>query len=185
MDIRLNKLISDAGICSRREADEFIRSGRVTVNGKKPKVGQKIIIRDVVKVDDEPISVGKYLQRQEKQRAAAQEEKAQWNRMARPLELGKKKKTNEHYGKFNPYAAKRKAQKALNEAQDERGTSAKRLTYIDQEMLKEAMTPRFKKSLSKQAIIQRIAANPKSAALRKTSRNNPINKAIRAKRRRS
>ena len=34
------------------------------------------------------------------------------------------------------------------------------------------------------AIIQRIAANPKSAALRKTSKNNPINKALRAAKRR-
>ena len=56
MDIRLNKLISDAGICSRREADEFIKSGRVLVNNKKPRVGQKITSKDVVKVDGEPWS---------------------------------------------------------------------------------------------------------------------------------
>jgi 16S rRNA U516 pseudouridylate synthase RsuA-like enzyme len=35
-------------------------------------------------------------------------------------------------------------------------------------------------ALSKSAVAQRIAANPKSAALRKTSKNNPINKAKRA-----
>ena len=63
MDIRLNKLISDAGICSRREADEFIKSGRVLVNNKKPRVGQKITSKDVVKVDGEPVSVVKYIQR--------------------------------------------------------------------------------------------------------------------------
>ena len=50
MDIRLNKLISDAGICSRREADEFIKSGRVLVNNKKSRVGQKITSKDVVNV---------------------------------------------------------------------------------------------------------------------------------------
>ena len=33
MEVRLNKLISDSGLCSRREADKFIEEGRVTVNG--------------------------------------------------------------------------------------------------------------------------------------------------------
>ena len=42
MEIRLNKLLSDAGLCSRREADKFIEMGRVTVNGKQPEVGQKV-----------------------------------------------------------------------------------------------------------------------------------------------
>lgn len=50
--IRLNKFISDAGVCSRREADEFIASGRVKVNGKAPEVGMRINpSRDKVKVD--------------------------------------------------------------------------------------------------------------------------------------
>ncbi|MDZ5017069.1 23S rRNA pseudouridine synthase F, partial [Clostridium perfringens] len=34
-EIRLNKFISETGICSRREADKLIESGRVTVNGIK------------------------------------------------------------------------------------------------------------------------------------------------------
>lgn len=50
--IRLNKFISDAGVCSRREADEFIASGRVKVNGKTPEVGMRINpAKDKVKVD--------------------------------------------------------------------------------------------------------------------------------------
>ena len=36
MEVRLNKLISDSGLCSRREADKFIEEGRVTVNGPDP-----------------------------------------------------------------------------------------------------------------------------------------------------
>ena len=40
MDIRLNKFISDSGLCSRREADKFIEMGRVTVNGKTVLVPQ-------------------------------------------------------------------------------------------------------------------------------------------------
>ena len=40
--IRLNKYLSDSGLCSRRKADEYIASGKVNVNGEKAIVGQKI-----------------------------------------------------------------------------------------------------------------------------------------------
>ncbi|MCS2889693.1 hypothetical protein NXV77_00650 [Parabacteroides faecis] len=42
------------------------------------------------------------------------------------------------------------------------------------------MRPKFGKSLGRAAVAQRLAASPKSASLRKTSKNNPINKAKRA-----
>ncbi|HEY4651854.1 MAG TPA: 23S rRNA pseudouridine(2604) synthase RluF [Pontibacter sp.] len=48
---RLNKFISDSGLCSRREADKLIEQGRVTVNGKQPEVGAKVTPRDKVRVD--------------------------------------------------------------------------------------------------------------------------------------
>nr|WP_278451516.1 S4 domain-containing protein [Parabacteroides johnsonii] len=48
MEVRLNKLISDSGLCSRREADKFIEEGRVTVNGSLPQVGQKVTEGDIV-----------------------------------------------------------------------------------------------------------------------------------------
>ena len=44
MEVRLNKLISDSGLCSRREADKFIEEGRVTVNGSLPHIGLGYII---------------------------------------------------------------------------------------------------------------------------------------------
>ena len=52
MEIRLNKLLSDAGFCSRREADKFIEMGRVTVNGNLPEVGQKVSKSDIIMLDD-------------------------------------------------------------------------------------------------------------------------------------
>ena len=61
MEIRLNKLISEAGVCSRREADNFIEMERVTVNGKQPHVGQKVTAEDVVLVDGERLNVEKYI----------------------------------------------------------------------------------------------------------------------------
>ncbi len=50
--IRLNKYIANAGICSRREADEMIKLGIVTVNGKiVQEVGTKVELSDVVTYD--------------------------------------------------------------------------------------------------------------------------------------
>lgn len=49
--IRLNKYLSESGICSRREADRMVEEGRVTVNGELPAMGQKILPGDQVEVD--------------------------------------------------------------------------------------------------------------------------------------
>ncbi len=48
---RLNKYISDSGVCSRREADKFIEQGRVKVNGKPPELGTKVNLTDKVELD--------------------------------------------------------------------------------------------------------------------------------------
>lgn len=42
MEIRLNKYLSEAGVCSRREADRLIESGKVTVDGKRAETGMKV-----------------------------------------------------------------------------------------------------------------------------------------------
>lgn len=47
-EIRLNKYLSDAGVCSRREADRAIEAGEVTVNGRTAVMGQKISETDEV-----------------------------------------------------------------------------------------------------------------------------------------
>jgi 23S rRNA pseudouridine2604 synthase len=54
--IRINKYISEKGLCSRREADELIRQGRVTINGKKAEIGSKVCSGDVVKLDGRILS---------------------------------------------------------------------------------------------------------------------------------
>ncbi|TDF37620.1 23S rRNA pseudouridine(2604) synthase RluF [Alteromonadaceae bacterium M269] len=48
---RLNKYISDSGICSRREADKYIEEGRVKVNSKPPELGTKVTSKDRVELD--------------------------------------------------------------------------------------------------------------------------------------
>ncbi|EEX19694.1 pseudouridylate synthase [Prevotella veroralis F0319] len=58
--IRLNKYLANAGVCSRREADEFILSGAVTVNGEVVKeLGSKVLRTDVVLFQDKPVSLEK------------------------------------------------------------------------------------------------------------------------------
>ena len=49
--MRLNKHISDAGVCSRREADRLIAEGRVTVNGLRAHVGAEVGEGDEVRID--------------------------------------------------------------------------------------------------------------------------------------
>jgi 23S rRNA pseudouridine2604 synthase len=53
---RLNKFISETGFCSRREADKLIEQGRVTLNGKKPEVGTKVLEGDEVLIDGKPLN---------------------------------------------------------------------------------------------------------------------------------
>ncbi len=55
-NIRLNKFLSDAGVCSRRAADKAIEEGRVLVNGKIPLMGQRISPSDEVLFDLKPVS---------------------------------------------------------------------------------------------------------------------------------
>ena len=58
--LRLNKFLANAGVCSRREADEFIQAGVVTVNGEVvTELGIKILRTDEVKFHDTPVSLEK------------------------------------------------------------------------------------------------------------------------------
>ena len=58
--VRLNKFLANAGICSRREADEFIQAGVVTVNGKVvTELGTKVLRTDEVKFHDQPVKMEK------------------------------------------------------------------------------------------------------------------------------
>lgn len=59
--IRLNKYISESGICSRREADKFIEQGHVLINGKRAKVGDKVRVGQTVIVN------GNIIERKEKE----------------------------------------------------------------------------------------------------------------------
>lgn len=53
--MRINKYISETGICSRREADQWIEAKRVTINGVIAELGTSVKAGDLVKVDGKPL----------------------------------------------------------------------------------------------------------------------------------
>ncbi|WP_417044339.1 S4 domain-containing protein, partial [Dysosmobacter sp.] len=56
MEERLQKLLSAAGVCSRRAAEDYITAGRVTVNGQTALLGQRADLdRDDIRVDGSPL----------------------------------------------------------------------------------------------------------------------------------
>ena len=58
--IRLNKYLANAGVCSRREADEYIQAGSVLVNGTVvTELGTKVLRSDEVKFRDQPVTMEK------------------------------------------------------------------------------------------------------------------------------
>ncbi|MBQ4161405.1 MAG: pseudouridine synthase [Parabacteroides sp.] len=191
MDIRLNKLISDSGICSRREADKYIEEGHVTVNGKQPHIGQRVNENDIVIFDDLQIKINKRTLEQSSTKKTdleiefdvptqkVKKEKTQSTSKEKEDISKPKSKKGLRPGKYVKYTKYAAARHAAREAKKKE--SEPQLKGIDKTTLKEALQPKFGKSLSRSAVAQRLAASPKSAALRKTSRNNPANKAKRFK----
>ena len=52
---RINKYLSEVGYCSRRVADKLIKEGKVTINGKIPKIGSKVEEGDRIEVEGQRI----------------------------------------------------------------------------------------------------------------------------------
>jgi len=55
LGVRINKFLAESGACSRREADQWIEAGRVTVNGARAALGTQVQERDEVLVDGAPL----------------------------------------------------------------------------------------------------------------------------------
>ena len=199
MEIRLNKLISDTGLCSRREADKFIETGRVTVNGVLPQVGQKVSVQDIVMLDDIRVQMNKHATEHGRTAAGKTQElifgrtaekKAPNKPIARTSSPATEKSDGTKpsgskglrpgkYVKYNKYAAARKSAKEGTHEGEKNNKETKSNSLADPQQLREAMKPKFGKSIGRSAVAQRLGASAKSAALRKTSKNNPVNKAKR------
>ena len=46
--MRIQKYIAETGLCSRRKAEEYIRDGKITVNGKVAVIGQNVEENDII-----------------------------------------------------------------------------------------------------------------------------------------
>lgn len=57
--VRLQKLIAESGMCSRRKAEELIKQGKVTVNGRAAHIGDGATVKDIIAVDGEKLPVTK------------------------------------------------------------------------------------------------------------------------------
>ena len=66
--IRINKYISDAGFCSRREADQLIVDARVTINGVLAAMGAKVSLEDKVRIDGEILHFPKIISKDEEKK---------------------------------------------------------------------------------------------------------------------
>lgn len=182
-------MISDSGICSRREADKYIEDGRVSVNGNLPEPGQKVSEHDIVLLDDLLVTMSKQLLKEARAAGSAVVASKEKKEAPKATVAPKKKTTSTtpsvggskglrpgKYVKYNKYAAARHAAKSKSKSHEENEDP---FAMFDREAIKAALKPEFGKSLKRSAVAQRLAASPKSAALRKTSKNNPINKATR------
>ena len=56
MEMRINKYLSSAGVCSRREADRLVEAGRVQIDGQKAVMGSKVCGGQIVCVDGKPVA---------------------------------------------------------------------------------------------------------------------------------
>ena len=57
--MRLNKYLSDRGVCSRREADRLADEGRITVNGSPAEKGQRVTDADEIRINGKPVSAAR------------------------------------------------------------------------------------------------------------------------------
>ena len=57
--MRLNKFLSDAGVCSRRQADRYVEQGRILVDGEPAQMGQKVHAGQDIRVDGKRVSVSR------------------------------------------------------------------------------------------------------------------------------
>ena len=56
MATRINKFLSESGVCSRRDADRFIKEGRVKINNEVPEIGSLVQDNDIVTLDGEVVN---------------------------------------------------------------------------------------------------------------------------------
>lgn len=54
--IRINKFLSEMGVCSRRQSEKLILQGRIKINNETAKIGQIVSQNDVIELDQQKIT---------------------------------------------------------------------------------------------------------------------------------
>ena len=112
MSLRINKLLSDAGIGSRREVEKYIVAGRVMLNGERAELTDIVVEDDVVTLDGEELPVNDilrealsmkhYLEAQQEEREdrddAREYSPRGGGRSNRPAKAGPKRMRSDRYG---------------------------------------------------------------------------------------
>ena len=112
MSLRINKLLSDAGIGSRREVEGYIVAGRVTLNGERAELTDIVVEDDVVTLDGEELPVNDilrealsmkhYLEAQQEEREDRDDAREYSPRGGghsnRPAKAGPKRMRSDRYG---------------------------------------------------------------------------------------
>ncbi|WP_298543178.1 S4 domain-containing protein [uncultured Porphyromonas sp.] len=112
MSLRINKLLSDAGIGSRREVEKYIVAGRVTLNGERAELTDIVVEDDVVTLDGEELPVNDilrealsmkhYLEAQQEEREDRDDAREYSPRGGghsnRPAKAGPKRMRSDRYG---------------------------------------------------------------------------------------
>ena len=112
MSLRINKLLSDAGIGSRREVEKYIVAGRVTLNGERAELTDIVVEDDIVTLDGEELPVNDilrealsmkhYLEAQQEERedrdTAREYSPRGGGRSNRPAKAGPKRMRSDRHG---------------------------------------------------------------------------------------
>lgn len=172
---RINKYLSDAGVCSRREVDELITAGRVEVNGVLARIGMQIdTTKDHVTVD------GQWVDPANPQRNAINEEALEVKRQPWWEERNERRESIEEARKQNPKSKLlRKGKKrgvkqvSLKTAKPKTKLSGKELEAKAAKRAENKKAKSFSEALSDKQKLMNVktrridhAVNPKAANLR-------------------
>ena len=123
MKLRINKLISDAGLGSRRDVEEYIRRGRVKINGRVAHLGDLVSEEDVVFFDEVDLPVKELIRdhvAEEKLQARQRQEAERQRQQAAPKSAALRKTSKNNPENRRQYKARSEGWYDEDQEADER-----------------------------------------------------------------
>lgn len=182
--MRLNKYLGDTGICTRREADEYIEQGRVVVNGKEAHVGLVIDpYSDTVRFDGEIVSPDKLIdskdrlltgwRAEKKSNKEAKLAQAAENPKSKTLRSGRKKNIHESTKLTDKEISARRFAKSKIESTSKHSNQKSVSSEKTGRTVTKGSSMRMEDAIKSESIISSVkkrlkkpVVNPKSASLR-------------------